>query len=160
MTLRALEVSDAAAWIAGEDDEQLRWFEMPAATIDDGVRAIERWQSGWHDAGPIRQWGIWVDGGTVLAGGVELRVRDDRRANLSYVVFPRHRRRGVATAAVTLAATWGFEHLDIDALVAIINEHNVASRGVATGAGFVLDGRAEPWEHTESGLMLRYVSRS
>ena len=28
-------------------------------------------------------------------------------------------------------------------------------------AGFTLDGPAEPWEHTESGPMLRYVfSRS
>ena len=33
VTLRVLEVADAAAWLAGEDDEQLRWFEMPAATL-------------------------------------------------------------------------------------------------------------------------------
>jgi RimJ/RimL family protein N-acetyltransferase len=133
---------------------------MPAATLEDVVRAIERWQAGWHDAGPVRHWGIWVEDGAVLAGGVELRVRDDRRANLSYVVFPAHRRRGVATAAVTLATTWGVEHLDIDGVVAIINQKHVASRGVVTGAGFVLDRRAEPWEHTESGVMLRYVLRS
>jgi RimJ/RimL family protein N-acetyltransferase len=133
---------------------------MPAATIDDVVRAIERWRAGWRDEGPVRQWGIWVRDGSALAGGVELRVRDDRRANLSYVVFPPHRRRGLATAAATLAARWGLEHLDTDAVVAIIDEHNIASRGVVTGAGFVLDGPAEPWEHTESGVMLRYVLRS
>ena len=159
--LRALEVSDAAAWLAGEDDEQLRWFEMPAATLDDVTRAIERWQASWQEAGPVQQWGIWVDGGGALAGGVQLRVRDDRRANLSYVVFPAHRRQGVATAAVMLAAAWGLEHLDIDAVVAIVNEDNVASRGVATAAGFELDGRAEPWEQTESGvMMLRHLLRS
>ena len=133
---------------------------MPAATIDDVVRAIERWRAGWQDAGPVRQWGIWVEDGCVLAGGVELRVRDDRRANLSYVVFPPYRRLGVATAAVTVAARWGLEQLDIDAIVAIINEDNVASRGVVTAAGFVLDGRAERWEQTESGVMLRFVLRT
>ena len=29
--LRALQLSDAPAWLAGEDEEQLQWFQMPAA---------------------------------------------------------------------------------------------------------------------------------
>ena len=31
---------------------------------------------------------------------------------------------------------------------------------VAENAAFTLDGSAEPWEHTESGVMLRYVLRA
>jgi hypothetical protein len=34
---------------------------------------------------------------------------------------------------------------------------NTASRGVAESPGFKLDGGAEPWEYSESGVMLRYV---
>ena len=48
-------------------------------------------------------------------------------------------------------------HLSVDGFVAIVDERNIASRGVAENAGFTLDGPAEPWEHTESGPMLRYV---
>ena len=143
------------AWLAGEDAEQLRWFQMPAATLADVERAIERWSVGWRDDGPVRQWGIWVD--HALVGGVELRVREDGRANVSYVVFPAFRRRGHATAAVELAVAWGITHLSVDGFVAIVDERNIASRGVAERAGFTLDGPAEPWEHTESGPMLRYV---
>ena len=55
----------------------------------------------------VRQWGIWVD--HALGGGVELRVREDGRANVSYVVFPAFRRRGHATAAVELAVAWGID---------------------------------------------------
>ena len=155
MNLRALRLSDAPAWLAGEDAEQLRWFQMPAASLADVERAIERWNAGWRVDGPVRQWGIWVD--DALAGGVELRVREDGRANVSYVVFPAFRRCGYATAAVQLAVAWGVTHLSVDGFVAIVDERNVASRRVAESAGFALDGPAEAWEHAESGPMLRYV---
>ena len=155
MNLRALELSDAPAWLAGEDAEQLRWFQMPAASLTDVERAIEQWSAGWREDGPVRQWGIWVD--EALAGGVELRVREDGRANVSYVVFPAFRRCGHATEAVQLAVAWGVTHLPVDGFVAIVDERNIASRRVAERAGFTLDGPAEPWEHAESGPMLRYV---
>ena len=132
VNLRALQLSDAPAWLAGEDAEQLRWFQMPAARLADVERAIERWSAGWRDDGPVRQWGIWVD--HALAGGVELRVREDSRANVSYVVFPAFRRRGHATAAVELAVAWGITHLSVDGFVAIVDERNIASRGVAERA--------------------------
>ncbi|HSM65763.1 MAG TPA: GNAT family N-acetyltransferase [Ilumatobacteraceae bacterium] len=110
---------------------------------------------GWAADGPVRHWGIWSD--DQLVGGVELRMRDDGRANLSYLVFPAARRRGLATRAAQMASTWAFETLGVSAVVAIIDEQNVASRQVAERAGFVLDGRAEPWEYSETGIMLCYL---
>ncbi|HMK11637.1 MAG TPA: GNAT family N-acetyltransferase, partial [Acidimicrobiales bacterium] len=80
-----------------------------------------------------------------------------RRANLSYVVFPSSRRQGIASDAVELAVMWSCTSLPIDAVVAIIDETNEASRGVAERTGFTLDGPADPWEHAESGTMLRYL---
>lgn len=154
--LRALSQADASAWKAGEDREQIRWFEAPGPSpIENIVAAIGRWQAGWAEDSPLRQWGIWSE--DRLAGGVELRVRDDRRANVSYVVFPEWRRRGYASGAVSAVAAWANENLDVSALVAVVDELNVASRGVVEAAGFHLEGRAEPWEYSESGVMLRYV---
>jgi RimJ/RimL family protein N-acetyltransferase len=154
--LKALVLSDAEAWKAGEDPEQTKWFEAPGPAPMSNVRAaIRSWQAGWTEDGPIRQWGIWSH--DQLAGGVELRVREDGRANVSYVVFPFWRRLGLAAAAVRLVAAWAFEILGVSAVVAVIDEENVASRGVADRAGFQLDGLAESWEHSESGVMLRYV---
>lgn len=156
--LRALELSDAEAWKAGEDPEQIRWFEAPGpAPLENVVNAIETWRSGWANEGPVRQWGIWVEG--QLAGGVELRVREDGKANLSYLVFPFFRRRGLARKVARLAAEWALEHLPATAVVAVVDEANTASRRVAEEAGFKLEGSAEPWEYSESGVMLRYVLR-
>ncbi len=154
--LRPLVLGDASAWKVGEDEEQIRWFEAPGpAPIVNVISAIRRWQAGWADDGPVRHWGIWSD--DQLVGGVELRMRDDGRANLSYLVFPAGRRRGLALRAVWVASTWAFETLAVSAVVAIIDERNVASRRVAEQAGFVLDGPAEPWEYSETGIMLRYL---
>jgi predicted acetyltransferase/RimJ/RimL family protein N-acetyltransferase len=164
--LRVLAVGDAADWYQGEDDEQRRWFDFPqgppaplAMAVAGVERCIESWRAAWREGGPQHHWGIWTDDGRRLAGGVEVRVRADRRANVSYIVFPHARRRGLATLAVRLAAEWAFNHLDIDGLVAVVDEKNVASRGVALAAGFVLEGPAEAWEYSESGFMLRYVRK-
>ena len=46
IALRRLSESDVDAWLAGEDDEQIRWFEFPrAATRADVERAIAAWQA-------------------------------------------------------------------------------------------------------------------
>lgn len=157
--LRALAPSDAEAWKQGEDSEQIRWFEAPGpAPIESIVAVIEAWRSGWDDSGAVRHWGIWVDGG--LAGSVELRIRQDGKANVSYLVFPHARGRGLAAKVVRLAARWAFSDLGVPAVVAVIDERNTASRATATRAGFSFDGPADPWEYSEHGVMLRYVMAS
>ena len=154
--LRALSLADAEAWKAGEDGEQIRWFEAPGPSpMENIIAAIRRWQEGWASDGNVRHWGIWSD--DRLAGGVELRVRDDRRANVSYVVFPECRGRGFGAGAVRAVSEWAADALDVTAVVAIVDELNDHSRRVAAGAGFILEGPAEPWEYSESGVMLRYV---
>lgn len=153
--LRVLSSNDADAWLAGDDEEQQRWFEFPGpASLENVVAAIVRWRRGWAQSGPTRHWGIWCG---ALAGGVEIRERRDRRASVSYVVFPTYRRLGVASEAIGLATAWALQHLRIDAVVAVIDELNVASIAAARSAGFVLEGQAEPWEYDETGAMLRYV---
>jgi [ribosomal protein S5]-alanine N-acetyltransferase len=154
--LKVLTSDDAAAWHAGEDDEQRRWFEFPhPAPLENVFAAIGRWHTGWETGGPLRHWGVWHHG--ALAGGVELRVRDDRRANLSYVVFPPYRRKGIATEAATLAACWAFAHLRVVALVGVVDERNAASIGVLHAAGFRYEGYADEWEHDSNGVMLRFA---
>ena len=45
--LRPLTGDDAVAWLAGEDDEQRRWFQFPRPSqLDDVHAAIERWRRG------------------------------------------------------------------------------------------------------------------
>jgi RimJ/RimL family protein N-acetyltransferase len=156
LTLRVLRPDDASGWRAGDDEEQRRWFEFPGpAPLENVIGAIAAWRDGWRNGGPVFQWGLWVE--DKLVGGVELRIREDDKANASYVVFPAGRRRRVATRALNLACEWALDNLPISAVVAVIHPDNVASQGVALGAGFSLEGWAERWEYGETGPMLRYV---
>ena len=156
VVLRVLCQEDAAAWKAGEDDEQRRWFEMPSpAPMENVVAAIERWRQSWKEDGAERHWGIWRE--SVLAGGVAIRVRPDGRGNVSYIVFPESRRQGIALRAVRLATEWAFSSLGVTAIVAVVNPANIASMAVAAAAGFVDDGWAEDWEFGETGPMRRLL---
>jgi len=103
----------------------------------------------------VRHWGIWVDGR--LGGGLELQDRGDRRASISYIVFPAFRRQGFAAEAIRQAASWALENMPVDAVVAIVDVENVASRATAERGGFVLEGAAERREYDETGPSLRYV---
>src|SRR5947208_14016172 len=93
--LRPLSLDDVDDWLAGEDDEMIRWFEFPRpSTRDDVTRAIGRWQESWASNGPVRQWGVCDRLTRRILGGVELRDLGDWQVNLSYVVFPPFRRAG------------------------------------------------------------------
>lgn len=158
VTLRVLTLDDVDGWLAGDDEEQQRWFEAPGpAPRENVVRHVEEARKGWEVSGPKRHWGIWLD--DVLAGGIDINNRGEGSAYLSYVVFPSSRRRGVAAESIPLVIQWAFDNWPVDRAVAVIDELNTASRATAERAGFRLEGVADPSEYSESGNMLRYVLR-
>jgi RimJ/RimL family protein N-acetyltransferase len=136
VSLRPVTLDEADEWLAGEDDEQIRWFESarPARRAD-VVAAIDRWTESWYLGGPVRHWGIRNTSSDRLMGGVEVRDLDDGVFNLSYVVFPTFRRRGVATAASRLAIDAARTTLGAHTVRIKILEGNTASLGVAHRLG-------------------------
>jgi len=139
--LRRLSMDDVDAWLAGEDDEQIRWFEFPGpATRAHVERAIAAWQESWACEGAVRQWGVRALPGHDLAGGVELRDLGDGRVNLSYVIFPPYRRRGFAARASRLALSYAAQVLRASSAVIKIVEGNEASLGVARSLGAEMVG--------------------
>jgi RimJ/RimL family protein N-acetyltransferase len=135
--LTIITSADAAPWLAGEDDAQVQAFEFPhPATLSDVERGIERWRASWADGGPVRQWAVRVDEDGPPVGGVELRdLGEWQRANLSYVIFPPFRRRGLATAAARAAVRWGATHLGVRDIHLEVRYGNVASLAVARRLG-------------------------
>jgi RimJ/RimL family protein N-acetyltransferase len=139
--LRRLSMDDVDAWLAGADDEQIRWFAFPGpATRAHVERAIAAWQESWASEGPVRQWWVCRRPTGELAGGVEVRDLEDGRVNLSYVVFPAHRRHGLATRASRLALDYASRVLGASSAVIKIVEGNEASLGVARRLGADLVG--------------------
>lgn len=103
--------SDAEAWVA---------------------HSISAWEN--QNEFPL---GIFSDQSGELLGSVGLSQvnRANRCANLGYWVSQRHRGKGVATRAVSLAASIGFEDLGLVRLEIVTLLHNHASQRVAEKLG-------------------------
>lgn len=141
VVLRSLTLDDADEWLAGEDDEQIRWFEFPRpATHDDVVEAIERWQDSWRSGGPVRQWAVCLRSSGRIAGGVEVRDLGGGEVNVSYVVFPEFRRLGIATRAVRLALRYAATEMGARVGLIKILDGNLASISVARRLGALASG--------------------
>jgi RimJ/RimL family protein N-acetyltransferase len=135
-------LADADAHLAGEDEEHARRFGWyPAHSTPETVRrAIERWQREWTSAGAKRAFAIRDEETGGLAGGCEVRLRDNRIADMSYWVFPPFRGRGYAGRAIRLACEWAFAELGVERMEIYVEPDNHASRGAALRAGFTEEG--------------------
>ncbi len=72
--LRPLDLGDVDEWMAGEDDEQIRWFEFPgSATRHNVVDAIRKWVHSWRTRGPVRHWAVCEPTTDHILGGVKAR---------------------------------------------------------------------------------------
>jgi len=148
VALRPVAPDDVDAWLAGEDDEQIRWFEAPGPAPRANVeRAIDAWVDGWASGGPVRHLAICDARTAALAGGVEVRPPDadvptptDGLVNLSYLVFPAFRGRGFAVRASRLLVAWAAAHLDVREVEIKVLEGNAASLAVAARLGAVRVG--------------------
>jgi RimJ/RimL family protein N-acetyltransferase len=148
VVLRPLTPQDVDEWMAGEDTEQIHWFEFPGPAPRRNVeRAIAAWARSWRTGGPVRHWAICDQETGGIVGGVELRDEDDGNVNLTYVVFPGWRRRGIATRACRLALDYAAAVMECRAAVIKVLQGNAASIAVARKLGATVTGI----EMTEAG---------
>jgi uridine kinase len=134
-----LSLADAYAHRAGEDDEQARRFGWyPRRSTLEGVhRFISDGQRQWREGGPRRTLAIRKADTRTLVGGCETRVQSNGSAEVSWWIFPTHRRQGLATRAVRLMLDYFSDAEQVGEFVAFIEPDNYASRGVARNIGFI-----------------------
>ncbi|MEO9181218.1 MAG: GNAT family N-acetyltransferase [Acidimicrobiales bacterium] len=91
-------------WLAGQDEEQIRWFKFPrAARLDDVHRFISESIESWRTADGHWYWGVRMAGNPSLIGGVDLRDIGNFEFDVSYVIFTTFRNQGFARRASLLA---------------------------------------------------------
>ena len=111
------------------DDEPL----TPDRELESIARDEEQWRSG--SGAPF----VIADAGDDRALGlVNLQFRED--ATVAVSVFPEERRRGIASRAMRLAASWGLRELGLRRVVAEAAADNVASIRAIEKAGFRREG--------------------
>ena len=136
VVLRALsEADDPALAALAADPDTRRW--NPLTPDDDPVA----WRAKVADDARTATFAISADDDQLL-GTIALFDIDHVQgtAELGYRVHPDARGRGVATAALRAAASYGFDELGLRRLQLFHAVANPASCGAAARAGFALEG--------------------
>lgn len=138
LTLAPLRLADAAAHLAGEDDELVRWLNGGPGTLAGVESYIRRTLEQWAAGGPKLAFGIRA--GHVLVGTVDVDLALPsllpREANLAYGLYPAWRGRGFATRAVRMTCRYLHDRGDVGIAVIVTDPRNRPSAAVAERAGF------------------------
>jgi RimJ/RimL family protein N-acetyltransferase len=124
-----------------DDPELLRFTRVPEPVPPGFARVwLERYEEGRRD-GSREAFAIVDEKGGFLGLGLAPRIeREERTAELGYVVTPAARGRGVATDALRQLTEWAFAERDMLRIELLISVENVASKRVAERSGYVLEG--------------------
>ncbi|GAA0535354.1 hypothetical protein GCM10010172_15680 [Paractinoplanes ferrugineus] len=138
---RAEDLDDLVALL--DDPDIARWTPMTSPFDPEaGLAYLKRAHQG-RISGRRIQLAITEDGGRplgeVLLFGVDAA---NREAELGYLVGARHRRRGLASASLSLLSTYARSTLKLGRLLLRIDPANVASTAVARRCGYRLTGEA------------------
>ncbi|MGZ6831489.1 MAG: NUDIX hydrolase [Nocardioidaceae bacterium] len=138
--LRPWRDEDIEPAIAGHDEEIARWFgfEEVVPSRERQAEAVARWRAGYEDDRSVVNFLVEADGTPV--GLVEVRTKDDRIGELSWVLYAGHRGHGYATRALRLLVDYAFTELGLVRVEAYVNTDNIRSHRVATRAGLRREG--------------------
>jgi RimJ/RimL family protein N-acetyltransferase len=139
MRLRAYREADIPDLLATWQDDLMKLWSVGPDTEAEAREWFEfrnDWSHGEHAS-----WAVTDDSDRLL-GSVSLHHidLDQRESQIGYWVSPWARRRGVSSAAVRLAVTYGFTELGLRRIMAYHAVENVGSCAVARSAGFRLEG--------------------
>ena len=156
--LRPLTQADAAAHLAGEDEEMAKWLSGGRSTAATVQTAIDKFEEQWRTGGSRRAFGVFDCGNDQLIGFVEANLEllgNPAEVNVSYGIFPALRGRGLAGRAIVLVAEYLRSSTDAKEIVLQIAPENSRSIRVAEKAGFARVGVHE----IEEGKRVRYARK-
>jgi RimJ/RimL family protein N-acetyltransferase len=126
-----------------DEPDIARWTPMPSPfDVEAGIDYLKRAHQG-RVGGQRIQLAITADGGRPLGEVLLFGVDPGRReAELGYLVGAGHRRRGLASRALSVLSGYAQGTLDLGRLLLRIDPANTASTAVARRCGYRLTGEA------------------
>jgi RimJ/RimL family protein N-acetyltransferase len=139
--LRGFRDTDADAITAMMDDADMaRWTRTPwPYRRSDAVEWLAT-HPAMQERGESLQLAIVEADGGALVGSTGLRIREDRRGEIGYLVARWARRRGLAARALRLYARHAFDAIGLARVEVLVRPENAASLAVAERAGFTREG--------------------
>jgi RimJ/RimL family protein N-acetyltransferase len=141
LLLRPWNEEDIPAVVNAYAEQDIQAWNLNSMDDAEAHEWIRSWSAAW-EAETDACWAVAEQSDQSVVGRVALRRISlaAGSAEVTYWVAPHARRRGAATLATMAAYEWAFESLGLHRVELIHSVHNEPSCGVATGAGFALEG--------------------
>jgi RimJ/RimL family protein N-acetyltransferase len=143
LKLRPLARTDADAYLAiFSDPEAMQfWTGEPIASIDEARELLDR-DLDWVKAGDALCWGAALPETDRLIGKISLYLfcRQNRRAEIGYILDRRYWRRGLMSEALAAVLDYAFDDLGLHRIEADVDPDHAASLALLARFGFRREG--------------------
>ena len=140
LVLRQLRNDDAAdVFVIRSDPEVMQYIPRPLAVTVDDAAAVIQMINGFIEKGEKINWAITAKStGKVIGiiGYVNIEPAHFR-AEVGYSLSRAWHRQGIMREALPCVLKYGFEHMNLHSVEAIIDADNIASGGLLLTTGFV-----------------------
>jgi ribosomal-protein-alanine N-acetyltransferase len=144
LQLREIVPADAPALFAVHGDPaSMRWFgNDPVPDLAAVAKLVDVFASWRRQPNPGTRWGIQPKGQTELVGSCGLFAwnRAWRKCTLGYELNASARGQGLMHEALQACLAWGFEHMQLNRVEALVHPQNAASLRSVERLGFVREG--------------------
>lgn len=149
LVLRKVEKGDANSILKYmSDKEVMKYYGLePFKTISDALSEISWYQSILNEKTGIR-WGITLKGEDEVIGscGFLNMISQHYRTEIGYELSKSYWGKGIASEALEAVIRYGFEHLKLQRIEALIEPPNTPSQKLAEKQGFIREGLLRNYE--------------
>ena len=151
LVLRKIEKADANSILKYlSDKEVMKYYGLgPFNTINDALNEISWYQSILNEKTGIR-WGITLKGKDEVIGscGFLNMIPQHYRTEIGYELSKNYWGQGIASEALEAVIKYGFQHLKLQRIEALIEPPNTPSQKLAEKKGFIREGLLRNYEFT------------
>ncbi|WP_439862688.1 GNAT family N-acetyltransferase [Pseudomonas antarctica] len=142
LRLRELRPADAPAVFAiHSNSANMRWFGVdPMADLAQAHALIETFAQWRTQANPGTRWGIEHNGELVGSCGLFKWNRSWNSCSLSCELAPAARGQGLMSEALRAMLDWGFAHMQLHRIEALVHPKNAASHALLERLSFKIEG--------------------
>ncbi|MFJ8236328.1 GNAT family N-acetyltransferase [Ureibacillus sp. NPDC094379] len=151
LVLRRITEADAGnVFTYLSDEEVMNYYGLaPFQKIDDALAEIDWYDTILEEKTGIR-WGITIKGQDKVIGscGFHRMVSQHHRSEIGFELSKAYWGQGIASEAVRTILSYGFEHLHLNRIEALIEPANLSSQKLVIKLGFVREGLLRSYEYT------------
>ncbi|MEQ2528394.1 GNAT family protein [Bacillaceae bacterium CLA-AA-H227] len=151
LILRKVTKEDAEDMLKYLSDEVvMKYYGLePFKTIDDAMDEIS-WYLSLFENKTGNRWGITLKGKGAMIGscGFHNKVSQHSRTEIGFELSREYWGEGIASEAIKAILQYGFEHMELNRIEALIEPPNLPSQKLVEKQGFVREGLLRQYEYT------------